>query len=192
MKNRVKELRLAAGLTQAELGARMGMTTGNPGVNVGRYEKEDQRLTLPIIIDIANALGVRPLDIVSDTETVFVAAAAMVKVRGQGRSMMFDRAMLERLAGGSAVEAVQIEDDAMEPTLAKGAIAVVNVGSASVSRDGLYLIQIGVMEAVRRINMQLDGSLRVSADNAKRAPEMMARPEDLAVLGRVLWAGGVV
>ena len=80
----------------------------------------------------------------------------------------------------------------MDPTLPKGALALLDQSARTVGRDGVYLIQIGTMEAVRRINIQLNGYLRVSADNARRAAEMMVRPEELSVLGRVLWAGWVV
>lgn len=188
MLNRIKELREAAGLTQTQLGDLIGTT----GVSISRYEKQWQRVSLPILQQIADALGVRPVDIISDTSVEHFAAARMLKLRGSRCTVMFDRALLEEIAGSATVEAILIEDDAMDPTLAKGAMALVDVSHTSADRDGLYLIQIGAFEAVRRINVQLNGALRVSTDNTRRGSDMMARPEEVTVLGRVLWVGGRV
>lgn len=59
MKNNIKQLREAAGMTQAELAARMNLTT--PSIN--KWELGRANPTLPNLIQLADIFRV-PLDVV--------------------------------------------------------------------------------------------------------------------------------
>lgn len=63
--NRIREWRLAAGLTQEELAERVGTT----GQSVGRYEAGSRSVTLEMLEHFARALGCRPADLLPDPES---------------------------------------------------------------------------------------------------------------------------
>jgi transcriptional regulator with XRE-family HTH domain len=56
---RIAELRQALGMTLNELGQKLGV----PYQNVQRLERGDQNLTLRTMANVANALGVRVIDL---------------------------------------------------------------------------------------------------------------------------------
>ena len=64
-----------------------------------------------------------------------------------------------------------VASDDMEPTLRIGDIAVVDRTVTAVDRSGIYLIDAGGEELLRRFSRALDGSLRVSCDNSERRIE---------------------
>lgn len=68
--NRIRELREAAGLEQAELAARAGVTTQQ----VGRHERGERRLTIQLIQRYAQALEVTAADILGVPELAFGAS----------------------------------------------------------------------------------------------------------------------
>lgn len=68
--NRVKGYRLDRGMTQGELAVKMGYVDGkNPSANVSKIEKGQMELTQSKIIDLANALGVEPYELFTDSQT---------------------------------------------------------------------------------------------------------------------------
>jgi transcriptional regulator with XRE-family HTH domain len=60
--NRIKELREARGWSRAELGRRVGTS----GVQIGRLEEGQRRLTVEWMRSIAEQFGVKPAELLSD------------------------------------------------------------------------------------------------------------------------------
>ncbi|MBX9662131.1 S24 family peptidase [Novosphingobium sp.] len=104
----------------------------------------------------------------------------------------FDARLLQR-AGvkHSQASVVQIDDDAMQPTLSAGDEAIFHrLGGTEALRDGLYALRIDGAMVVRRIALEpVPGRVTVSCDHAHypRWPGVTRR--SLTILGRVCWIG---
>ena len=81
----------------------------------------------------------------------------------------------------------RVSSDDMAPTLRVGDIAVVDRAVKAVDKSGIYLIDAGGEQLLRRFSRALDGSLRVSCDNSERCLEVSTLTSDspLNVIGRV-------
>lgn len=184
MINRLKELREAAGLTQTDLAERLNTT----GVTISRYERFPSRINLPILQELARALGVVPTQIISEDTVAEGTHSAALPRRGSEGFVFLDRALMETLGELRALMVHDVADEAMEPTLSRGALCVVDTSQTQVARDGLYLLALRGQEIVRRVLTQIDGSVRVVGDQPMYREGMVTRPEDLTVVGRVVWA----
>ncbi len=89
---------------------------------------------------------------------------------------------------------VQIDDDAMQPTISMGDEAIIHrLGGNEVLRDGLYALRIDGATVVRRISLEpVRGRVTVGCDHAHypQWPGVIRR--SLAVIGRVCWIGRMV
>ena len=61
--NQLARLRLERGLSQQDLAEKLNTTS----VSIGRYEREDQRLTLPLLRKLAKVLGASVAEIAGET-----------------------------------------------------------------------------------------------------------------------------
>src|SRR5215471_7715249 len=59
---RIRELRLAKGISSEKLGE----LTGTSGANIRRYELDEQKLTLEWIVRLANGIGCHPADLLPE------------------------------------------------------------------------------------------------------------------------------
>lgn len=185
MINRLKELREAAGLSQNEIGRRLNTT----GVTISRYEREPSRINLPTLFALARAMNVPPTALISAGTEGERRYSIALHLRGGDSYMMFDRALISTLGEPDHLAAVEISDDAMEPTLALGGVCIVDTSQTTPDRDGLYLIEANGHEMVRRIFVQIDGTLRVAGDHHMYRDGMVTRPDALKITGRVVWGG---
>ena len=74
MPNRIKEIREAKGVSQDQLGERLGMT----GMSVSRWERGVTRLKYEDIPRIAEALGVDPYEIVGNSPLLTAEEEALI------------------------------------------------------------------------------------------------------------------
>lgn len=94
----------------------------------------------------------------------------------------------EGLSDTAKLRLVPVQDDAMEPTVGAGDLLLVDTGANRCERDGLYLLWVDPRLQVRRVRRRLDGMLEVSADNPAIKGADVIDPQDLQVLGAVLWS----
>jgi phage repressor protein C with HTH and peptisase S24 domain len=162
---------------------------GTTGVSVGRYEKEPGRVTVPLLEDIARALNCQVSDLISDSK-IIDQPVVVLPFRGNGRRLAFDGEQVEHIGQPSTLQAIEVEDDAMAPTLTKGDIVLIDKTVAQVTRDGVYAIEAGGHTMVKRVSFNpIKKSLTITNDNALYAPIGDVRPSDIKVAGRVVWAG---
>ncbi len=106
---RIKEAREKAGLTQEELGKKIGVT----GVAIMRYEKDKRQPRLAQLQAIASALGVPVQELISDWDAVDKEEFKDVFIYGKGLTTPKDRidAALDRLNDeGQAIAAERVEE----------------------------------------------------------------------------------
>jgi transcriptional regulator with XRE-family HTH domain len=159
IKNRIRELREARGLSQADLGKLVEAT----GTSVSRYEKEDSRINLPLLDKLASALRVRQVDLIAESE---IPDLAKIQVRGQERSIYLDGHEASRLGDLAALEAIYAPDDSMAPTISRGDLVIIDTTVQSVVADGVYAFAAGEGVIVKRASGNpLRGTVTISSDN---------------------------
>lgn len=82
--------------------------------------------------------------------------------------------------------------DSMEPTIADGAIVLVDIAYTRPKIEGVYVLLDGDNVRIKRIGRGFDGRIELISDNEKYPNETLAGPEAeaLRVAGKVVWAGG--
>ena len=86
---------------------------------------------------------------------------------------------------------VEVIGDSMSPTIDEGDLVLVDLREARYRHDGIYVLRTGSDLAVKRLQRQPDGSLAIRSDNPAYESSVV-RPEEVAVMGRVVWMGGRV
>jgi phage repressor protein C with HTH and peptisase S24 domain len=86
---------------------------------------------------------------------------------------------------------VEVIGDSMSPTIDEGDLVLVDLREARYRHDGIYVLRTGSDLAVKRLQRQPDGSLVIRSDNPAYESSVV-RPEEVAVMGRVVWMGGRV
>ena len=86
---------------------------------------------------------------------------------------------------------ITVDGDSMEPTLRQGDTVLVDFGQTRPQRkDGIYVIRTDGGLQVKRLQVEVAvGRLSILSDNKQYDPQRGVRPEDVAVVGRVIWLG---
>ena len=86
---------------------------------------------------------------------------------------------------------VEATGENMEPTIADGDLLLVDTRVRTVKNDAIYVLLRGDDLVVKRIQLNLDGSLTVRSDNPVYGPEEIPadRAENLRLIGQVVWFG---
>ena len=198
--NQIARLRLERGLSQQELGDKLNTTA----VSIGRYEREDQRLTLPLLRRLAKVFDVTVAEIAGETrvgaEHMAVPVFDLRAAAGAGalaadvpatEHLMFREQWLRRIATDlRALFVLEISGDSMWETLHDGDHVLVDRAQMNPRREGLYVIRIDDMLQVKRISMHpVSKLLTVKSDNPAYRTYDSIPPDDIAIMGRVVWIG---
>jgi phage repressor protein C with HTH and peptisase S24 domain len=84
---------------------------------------------------------------------------------------------------------IEAADDAMAPTIDEGDLVLCDLRDSRFRHDGIYVFRVGATLAIKRIQRQLDGTLLVRSDNPAYEP-IKVKPDEVNVVGRVIWIGG--
>ncbi|MCJ2186142.1 S24 family peptidase [Novosphingobium beihaiensis] len=87
-----------------------------------------------------------------------------------------------------ALSAIAVTGDSMEPTLRDGDEILVD-RSAGGLRDGIHVVRLGDALLVKRLDTGRPGLIVLLSDNPAYRP-IECRPEEVQVIGRVVWKGG--
>ncbi len=84
--------------------------------------------------------------------------------------------------------------DSMQPTIADGDIMLVDTSEDRVRGPAIYVVLAGNEAIVKRVELRKDGALLVKSDNPTYEPWLYDKDQvhELRVLGKVVWAGGLV
>jgi len=78
--------------------------------------------------------------------------------------------------------------DSMEPTIADGAIVLVDTSVSRIRDDGVYAIVVDGDVRLKRVQKGV-GVVTLISDNPKYRPEVLSSTDDLKVEGKVFWTG---
>lgn len=146
-------------------------------------------MTVPLLEEIARALNCQVSDLLGDGK-IIDQPVVVLPFRGNGRRLAFDGEQVEQIGPPSTLQAIEVEDDAMMPTLARGDIVLIDKTVAKVTKDGVYAIEASGHTMVKRVSFNpIRKKLTITNDNALYAPVGDVAPGDIKVAGRVVWAG---
>jgi len=86
---------------------------------------------------------------------------------------------------------INVDGDSMEPTLRTGDTVLIDFRQNQPGdKDGIYAIRTGNGLQVKRVQVELGKQLvTVLSDNPVYAPQAHLNPDDIHVIGRVIWLG---
>jgi phage repressor protein C with HTH and peptisase S24 domain len=84
--------------------------------------------------------------------------------------------------------------ESMAPTIKDGDTLLIDTTDRTFRNFGVYLLEINDQRLVKRVQRKHDGSLVLISDNTVYQPDFVDRTNaaDMAVIGRVVWAGGPI
>jgi phage repressor protein C with HTH and peptisase S24 domain len=197
--NCIAKLRDERGWSQGALAEKLNTTS----VSVGRYEREDQRLTLPLLRQIAEVFGTTVAQVIGEESaagTIPVPAYDIRVAAGGGawseaqepdHYILFREDWLRRVARSTNTLAVlEVSGDSMWETLHDGDHALVDRSQKNPRREGLYVLRIDDDLMVKRISMHpVSKLLTIKSDNPAYPTYTDVNPEDVVIEGRVVWIG---
>jgi transcriptional regulator with XRE-family HTH domain len=199
--NQLARLRHERGLSQQDLAEKLNTTA----VSIGRYEREDQRLTLPLLRRLAKLFDVSIAEIageprsspdhlpvpVFDLRASAGAGALAADATAVQDTLMFREQWLRKIASDiRALFVLEISGDSMWETLHDGDHVLVDRAQTNPRREGLYVIRIDDMLQVKRISMHpVKKLLTIKSDNPAYPTFDGIKPDDVAIVGRVIWIG---
>ena len=98
------------------------------------------------------------------------------------------RWLREQGLDAAMLSAIRVEGDSMEATLRDGDEILVD-RTPRAPRDGIHVVRTGDSLMVKRLDTSRPGTIALVSDNpAYRTLEL--RPDEVSVIGRVVWKGG--
>jgi phage repressor protein C with HTH and peptisase S24 domain len=84
--------------------------------------------------------------------------------------------------------------ESMHPTIRDGDLLLVDTTDRNFNHFGVYVLEIAGERLVKRVQRKLDGSLVLISDNVTYQPDHVAGEmlQDVTVIGRVVWGGGMI
>jgi phage repressor protein C with HTH and peptisase S24 domain len=123
-----------------------------------------------------------------------VASAGPGRVAGEAAEtalgeIAFEAAWMRAAFGraGSGFALLDVRGTSMEPTLWDGETILVDLQSTEVVSGGLYVLRDGEDVLVKRLQRMIGGGVEVVSDNPNFRSQAVADPEQLTVIGRVVW-----
>lgn len=201
----VKQMRDERGLSQDQLGEKIGTDKGN----VSRMENKGQG-TIERLGKIARTLGVQVTDIIAqaegrdigekiDPQSISVPLLNAVGSMGIGidqhediviRQMNLTRSWVRETLNTTAENLAFIHStgDSMSPTVNSGDILLVDTSIKDAISDGVYVLSAHNRLFIKRVQQRLDGVFEVSSDNpGVKTVSVLNGDHDVEVVGRALW-----
>ncbi len=202
--SRLAEIRSSKGMTQAVLADHMNTSS----VSISRYEKEDQRLTLPLLRKLAKILDTTVADIAGEEIALPEEEFTLVSVydakasAGPGLVVFEDEKAIHQVAfrhewlrrvTNAPIEmlaVIEADGESMAETIHHGDTLLVDRTQRDPRREGIYVINWDGLLNVKRITVNVASkTLTISSDNPAHPSEADVPPEDVSVEGRVVWIG---
>lgn len=188
----IRQIRQARGMTLAQVAKRLDTTPAT----ISRWEREPQRVTVPVLRNLASVLRVSVSDLLGIGGAGRTGGGNLVTVSGLAdaadKKQQFDAAFIRSLTDQNpeTLAVMRVDGDAMEPTLHDGDQTLVDLTHTTVDRAGMFVFQQGDKAAIRRAIPQLGtGQVLIKADNPAYGGGHLTDAGALQPLGRVIWIG---
>ena len=174
MPNHIRERRQAAGMTLQDVADKLGTTA----VTVSRWEREPQRVTLPILDKLADAIG-------CSREELLGGEAKAANVLNLGDGMMSLIATFYGLPPEN-VGIVRVLTDAMAPAFLKGDSCTIDKSITWIDNAGVYAISMNDEARIYRCQRIFNGNVRVTWDNPVYKLDTECTDDEIHVIGKVI------
>lgn len=87
---------------------------------------------------------------------------------------------------------ITAQGDAMEPLLRDSSLVLADISVKDLVDDGLYVLQLTGYATVRRLQRDYRGGVYIQCENPNYESQHLDAPENLTIIGKVVWAGGRV
>jgi len=185
MKNRIKELREAVGLTQPEL-AKLADTTKN---QLTKLESGARRLSDHWAQRLAPHLGVQPYELFMSSEVVtplrFVPLVGTISCGDWQEAVENALGQVPAVQGGSRVFALQAQGDSMNELIADRGYVYVDPDDTELRDDKIYVVVNGDNEATVKKFKANPARLVPCSDNPNHR-EILLGNAPCSVIGRVV------
>jgi phage repressor protein C with HTH and peptisase S24 domain len=87
---------------------------------------------------------------------------------------------------------IRVSGDSMEPTLRGGDVVLIDHRACRPNREGIYILRLGDMLLVKRLQALPGNEVRVISDNPTFAPWQISLDKigsEMTIIGRVVWSG---
>lgn len=188
--NRIRELRKQRGFSQTRLAE---MLSGDHTHSlIAKVETGQQPLTHQYMLEIAAALGVRPIDIIQNPGGGFVELPLIgVVAAGNWREAIqevTDWVAVPSGLGGASSFALTVDGDSMDNIVGDGGFVVVDPAQLDLSSGSVYIISNGEHETTFKRYAEKPPRLEPCSSNPDHKTIPVGR-EPFVVIGRVVFAG---
>ncbi len=87
--------------------------------------------------------------------------------------------------GNTALEAIHVDGESMEPTLQDGSIVFIDRTQTNINKDGIFIAATTAGLFIKRIRQRADGMVELISDNKAYSPEVLS-PEEVTIVGKVV------
>ena len=87
--------------------------------------------------------------------------------------------------GNTALEAIHVDGESMEPTLQDGSIVFVDRSQTNINKNGIFIAATTGGLFIKRIRQRADGMVELISDNKAYSPEVLA-PDEVSIVGKVV------
>jgi phage repressor protein C with HTH and peptisase S24 domain len=88
-----------------------------------------------------------------------------------------------------ALVLIEAAGDSMAPTIGETDLVLADLKEGRFKHDGIYVFRSGGTLVIKRLQRQIDGTLLIRSDNP-RYESVKVKPDELIVIGRVIWIAG--
>jgi len=189
MQTNLKQIREDRGMSQAELAKLMDTTNQT----ISRWERGERGITLETLEKLSSALRTTIAQILGLTGSALSTnkVCQIQFIDKEGKFMIDDQVFTNRSTNTDDLRAISVQDDRMAPTFCKGDIVVVDTLEKNIRVDGIFAIAVkdqGVF--ITRSNWNyLKEVLTLKNDNPLNDDVGETNPDDLEVVGQIIWGG---
>lgn len=167
--NKIREKRQAAGLTLKDVAEKIGTTA----VTVSRWEREPQRVTLPVLENLARAIGCSEAELIG-------SKVPKVSVSNFHSAAEFFGIEPAHFA------VVVVPADTMEPTLRKGDLCYLDTRFNEIDEPGMYCVRAVKHARIVRCHVLPDSKIRLMSDNPLYKADYVFGMGEVDVIGKVI------
>lgn len=181
MTNKLKAIRESRGMTQAELGKLMNTTAQS----IGRYERQSQRLNIPLLNELAGILRCKISEILGE-ETAPVDLAKIKSYKEGKKPLFINREIISGLNDEGLIYA-DIHSDSMAPTIGDMDTVIIAKDEQDTKGDAVFAFQSksGLLFIARCSYNPLNEISNLKTDNPL-FEDYGELSKDLKVIGRVV------
>ncbi len=207
--NKLRDLRLRAGLSRNAIAARIGI----PESTYKHYEArlKEPFLPIPFAEQVATALsgsGVSRDEVMelagierappTPSNGNLIAVYDVQASAGYGAiaeydaiaySLAFPPGYLQRITKSNPKDLmiVSVKGDSMVPTLMDDDVVMIDRSKTSLNYDGMFVFRYGDALHVKRVSRSKAGKILATSDNRALYDPIEYDPDEITVIGRVIW-----